>query len=79
VPERRAYIEAVQCLTKKDAISGMPGAINRFDDHHAVHANQKPNIHWVVSRFFIVLSVAKRHRAILFFGTATLSPRTKKL
>jgi tyrosinase len=50
VPERRAYIEAVQCLAKKDAISGMPGAINRFDDHHAVHANQKPNIHWVVSQ-----------------------------
>ncbi|OAL02417.1 Di-copper centre-containing protein [Phaeosphaeriaceae sp. SRC1lsM3a] len=47
VPERKSYIDAVQCLTRKEAKSGVPGAINRFDDHQGVHMQQKPQIHWV--------------------------------
>lgn len=34
--ERDAYIDAVLCLTKKDAISGIPGTVNRYDDFQAV-------------------------------------------
>jgi tyrosinase len=47
--EKQSYIEAVKCLTTKPAISGFTAAINRFDDHQAVHSDQTPNIHWVVS------------------------------
>ena len=32
-----------------ESISGIARAINRFDDHQAVHSLQTPNIHWVVS------------------------------
>ncbi|CAN9171169.1 unnamed protein product [Alternaria alternata] len=35
--QKRSYINAVLCLTTKKAKSGIPGTINRFDDHHAVH------------------------------------------
>ncbi|KAF3020245.1 hypothetical protein E8E14_012263 [Neopestalotiopsis sp. 37M] len=45
--EKQSYIEAVKCLTTKPAISGFTAAINRFDDHQAVHSDQTPNIHWV--------------------------------
>ncbi|GME24316.1 Di-copper centre-containing protein [Neofusicoccum parvum] len=45
--ERRSYIDAVFCLTRKPAVSGLNGTINRFDDHHAVHSDQTPSIHWV--------------------------------
>lgn len=45
--EKSAYIAAVKCLTKLPAISGITGTINRYDDFHAVHNNQTPNIHWV--------------------------------
>ncbi|KAH6723859.1 hypothetical protein BKA61DRAFT_626744 [Leptodontidium sp. MPI-SDFR-AT-0119] len=45
--EKDAYIDAVLCLTKTDAISGISGTVNRYDDFHAVHNNQTPNIHWV--------------------------------
>lgn len=48
IPERKSYIDAVQCLTKREAESGVPGAVNRFDDHQGVHMQQKPQIHWVV-------------------------------
>ncbi|KAF2147297.1 uncharacterized protein K452DRAFT_293744 [Aplosporella prunicola CBS 121167] len=47
IVERLSYIDAVFCLTKKPAISGLSGAINRFDDHQAVHSDQTPAIHWV--------------------------------
>jgi tyrosinase len=47
IPQKRSYIDAVHCMTKKKAISGIAGAINRFDDHQAVHNSQTPNIHWV--------------------------------
>jgi tyrosinase len=46
-PQKKSYIDAVLCLTKKNAISGIANALNRFDDHEAVHNNQKPDIHWV--------------------------------
>ncbi|ETS85172.1 hypothetical protein PFICI_03197 [Pestalotiopsis fici W106-1] len=45
--EKQSYIEAVKCLTTKPAISGFSAAINRFDDHQAVHSDQTPTIHWV--------------------------------
>ncbi|KAI9374215.1 hypothetical protein BJX61DRAFT_541049 [Aspergillus egyptiacus] len=46
-PEKKAYLEAVQCLTTKDSISGLDGAVNLFDDFQAVHSEQTPSIHWV--------------------------------
>ena len=47
-PQKKSYIDAVLCLAKKKAISGIAGAVNRFDDHQAVHNSQTDNIHWVV-------------------------------
>ncbi|KAJ4405706.1 hypothetical protein N0V91_005013 [Didymella pomorum] len=44
---KKTYIDAVLCLTKRNAKSGIANAVNRFDDHEAVHNNQKPDIHWV--------------------------------
>ncbi|CAN9080630.1 unnamed protein product [Alternaria alternata] len=46
-PQKRSYINAVLCLTTKKTKSGIPGTINRFDDHHAVHVNQSDSIHFV--------------------------------
>lgn len=46
-PQKKSYIDAVLCLTRKTAKSGIANAVNRFDDHEAVHNNQKPDIHWV--------------------------------
>ncbi|KAF2853058.1 monooxygenase [Plenodomus tracheiphilus IPT5] len=46
-PQKKAYLDAVQCLTTKPAISAINGTINRFDDYMAVHNSQTPNIHWV--------------------------------
>lgn len=46
-PQKKSYIDAVLCLTKKNAISGIANALNRFDDHEAVHSSQTPDIHWV--------------------------------
>lgn len=46
-PQKKTYIDAVLCLTKRNAKSGIANAVNRFDDHEAVHNNQKPDIHWV--------------------------------
>ncbi|KAK6863645.1 hypothetical protein PG995_000173 [Apiospora arundinis] len=46
-PQQKSYIDAVLCLTMTESISGIARAINRFDDHQAVHAVQTPNIHWV--------------------------------
>lgn len=45
--QKASYTGAVQCLTTKAAISGITGAVNRFDDHMAVHSEQTPAIHWV--------------------------------
>ncbi|KAJ0415561.1 hypothetical protein BJY00DRAFT_293349 [Aspergillus carlsbadensis] len=45
--EKKEYIDAVQCLTTVDSISGLDGAANRFDDFQAVHSDQTPSIHWV--------------------------------
>ncbi|KAF9700786.1 hypothetical protein EKO04_001956 [Ascochyta lentis] len=44
---KKSYIDAVLCLTKKNAVSGIEHAINRFDDHEAVHNSQTLDIHWV--------------------------------
>ncbi|QDS76025.1 hypothetical protein FKW77_005021 [Venturia effusa] len=46
-PQKKSYIDAVLCLTKKKGISGIENAVNRFDDHYAVHSNQTDDIHWV--------------------------------
>ncbi|KAF2127046.1 Di-copper centre-containing protein [Dothidotthia symphoricarpi CBS 119687] len=46
-PQKKAYIDAVLCLTRKKEKSGIAGAVNRFDDHQAVHNSQTPAIHWV--------------------------------
>jgi tyrosinase len=40
-------LNAVICLTKKNAKSGIAGTVHRYDDHVAVHNNQTPAIHWV--------------------------------
>lgn len=45
--QKKSYIDAVICLTKKNATSGIANALNRFDDHEAVHSSQTPAIHWV--------------------------------
>ncbi|KAH8731557.1 hypothetical protein GQ44DRAFT_746267 [Phaeosphaeriaceae sp. PMI808] len=45
--QRKSYIDAVLCLTTKKAKSEIAGAVNRFDDHMAVHNSQAGNIHWV--------------------------------
>jgi hypothetical protein len=47
-PQKKSYIDAVLCLSHTKAKSGIEGALNRFDDHQAVHMLQKPQIHWVV-------------------------------
>ncbi|TLD27844.1 Di-copper centre-containing protein [Venturia nashicola] len=47
VTKKKSYIDAVLCLTKKNATSGIANALNRFDDHEAVHSSQTPAIHWV--------------------------------
>lgn len=44
---KKSYIEAVLCLTTKPAISGITGAVHRYDDFVAVHNSQTPAIHWV--------------------------------
>lgn len=49
--EKKDYIDAVLCLTKKDAISGIANTVHRFDDHTAVHNSQTPAIHFVVRVF----------------------------
>ncbi|KAF2437919.1 Di-copper centre-containing protein [Karstenula rhodostoma CBS 690.94] len=46
-PQKKAYIDAVLCLTTQPAITNLPGALNHFDDHQAVHSAQTPSIHWV--------------------------------
>ncbi|KAM3422209.1 hypothetical protein BST61_g2574 [Cercospora zeina] len=45
--EKRAYIQAVQCLQRKPALSGSiaPGAKSRYDDFIATHVNQTISIH----------------------------------
>lgn len=50
--QQKSYIDAVMCLTMTESKSGIARAINRFDDHQAVHSVQTPNIHWVVSILF---------------------------
>ncbi|KAF2745875.1 monooxygenase [Sporormia fimetaria CBS 119925] len=45
--EKKNYIDAVLCLSKRKAISGYDNTVNRFDDHHAVHNVQTPDIHFV--------------------------------
>ena len=45
--QKKSYLDAVLCLTKKAAKSGISGTVNRYDDHQAVHSEQTPNIHWV--------------------------------
>ncbi|KAG9196597.1 hypothetical protein G6011_01718 [Alternaria panax] len=47
VPQKKTYIDAILCLSHTKAKSGIPAAVNRFDDHQAVHMPQKPQIHWV--------------------------------
>jgi tyrosinase len=46
-PQKKSYLNAVICLTKKNAKSGIAGTVHRYDDHVAVHNNQTPAIHWV--------------------------------
>ncbi|KXS97306.1 hypothetical protein AC578_10720 [Pseudocercospora eumusae] len=45
--EKRAYIQAVQCMLQKPSISGdlAPGARSRFDDFLGTHINQTLTIH----------------------------------
>src|SRR5690242_19456671 len=45
--QKKSYIDAVLCLAHKPAISGIEGAVHRYDDHVAVHNVQTPYIHWV--------------------------------
>ncbi|KAI5805056.1 hypothetical protein EDC01DRAFT_610472, partial [Geopyxis carbonaria] len=44
--EKRAYIDAELCLmTQRDAQTGAPGAVSRYDDLIAVHQLQAPWVH----------------------------------
>ena len=45
--QKKSYIDSVLCLTHRNATSGIAKALNRFDDHEAVHNSQTPDIHWV--------------------------------
>jgi tyrosinase len=48
------YINAVQCLQQKPAISStsdVPGARSHYDDFSATHIVQTPNIHFDVRIF----------------------------
>ncbi|KAH7356246.1 hypothetical protein BKA66DRAFT_251524 [Pyrenochaeta sp. MPI-SDFR-AT-0127] len=45
--QKKSYIDAVLCLTKRTAKSGIAGTVHRYDDHVAIHNVQTPNIHWV--------------------------------
>lgn len=50
-PERKAYTDAVLCLTKKDnktPRSEVPGARNRHDDFVVTHMKATPFIHFAV-------------------------------
>lgn len=50
--ERKHYIDAVLCLSKKPPItplSEFPGVRNRYDDFVATHINQTDDIHSTVS------------------------------
>ena len=52
VPERKAYIAAVQCiLATKPKIDAkkVPGARSRYDDFVAIHIQQTLTIHGTVS------------------------------
>ncbi|CEL11436.1 hypothetical protein ASPCAL14538 [Aspergillus calidoustus] len=45
--EKKEYLDALHCWTTLDSISGLDGAVNRFDDFQAAHSDQTPSIHWV--------------------------------
>ncbi|KNG49848.1 di-copper centre-containing protein [Stemphylium lycopersici] len=47
IPQKREYIDAVLCMNKKQAISGINGTVDRFSDFQATHNVQTPDIHWV--------------------------------
>lgn len=83
--EKKSYIDAVLCLAKKDPISGLPGATNRFEDHLAIHNNQTPEIHWVVcidlarTDFPQIMIMLTNPRANSFCGIAILLPHMRRL
>jgi hypothetical protein len=80
IPQKRSYIDAVLCLSQKEAKSGINSTVNRFDDHQAVHMEQKPQIHWVVCQpsFLSLISLNRSSRATSSFGTDTSSRPTRK-
>jgi tyrosinase len=55
--QQKAYIDAVLCLSKKAARSGIAGTVHRYDDHVAVHNTQTPAIHFVVCSSYSVAPI----------------------
>jgi tyrosinase len=43
-PEKKEYLNAILCLTKKEAKSSFTGLVHRYDDHVAIHNSQTPAI-----------------------------------
>jgi hypothetical protein len=54
--QQESYIDAVLCLSKKAARSGIAGTVHRYDDHVAVHNTQTPAIHFVVCLSYSTIS-----------------------
>lgn len=71
-PQKKSYIDAVLCLSHTKAKSGIEGAVNRFDDHQAVHMLQKPQIHWVVRQ--TPLAPLRSHALILSGSLPSMAP-----
>ena len=58
-PERKAYLDAVVCLTQKPSkldSKQYPGAKSRYDDFVVVHMNQTMTIHGTVSQVGVSLA-----------------------
>jgi hypothetical protein len=77
--QKKSYLDAVLCLSKKDAISGIANTVHRYDDHVAVHNSQTPNIHWVVRALLSVMfDSTDRFRVTSSYGTDTSSLPTRR-
>jgi hypothetical protein len=78
-PQKKLYLDAVLCLSKKDATSGIANTVHRYDDHVAVHDSQTPNIHWVVrTLYYVIFDSIDRFRVTSSYGTDTSSQHTKR-
>lgn len=65
--EKRAYIEAVQCLQSTPSISGdlAPGARSRYDDFQATHINLTLTVHATVRYFTLQADTPQRKKKLM--------------